>query len=262
LSRARLEEHRRVWAGKPLLARLYAPWFEALLAEAARGALVVEVGAGPGTLRAFARERRPDLRWLATDIEAVPWNDVAADAGRLPVRGGAAQAVLGFDVLHHLADPAAFFCEAARVLGPGGRLALVEPWISPLSWPIYRFVHEEDCRLGGDPWRPFPGPDKASFDGDAALPWRILRDASESDWRRLGLGSPRVRRLNAFGYLLSLGFRRASLLPLPLAGAAERLDRVTAPLAPLTALRAVIVWDTLGSHAGAPDFVVAAGRRG
>jgi SAM-dependent methyltransferase len=243
LSRARLEEHRRLWAGKPLLARVYAPWFERLLAEAEPGARVVEVGAGPGTLRSFARERRPDLRWLATDLEPVPWNDVAADAGRLPVSGGSAQAVLGLDVLHHLPDPAAFFREAARVLGPRGRLALVEPWISPLSWPIYRFLHEEDCRLGVDPWRPFPA-DKASFDGDAALPWRIVRDARADDWRRFGLGTPRVTRLNAFAYLLSLGFRQASLLPVGLAGAVQRFDRWSGALAPLTALRAFLVWDT------------------
>jgi SAM-dependent methyltransferase len=224
------------------LARVYAPWFEALLAEAGRGARVVEVGAGPGTLRPFARERRPDLRWLATDLEPVPWNDVAADAGRLPLRSGCADLVVGLDVLHHLEQPAAFFRDVARVLQPGGRLALVEPWISPLSWPIYRFLHEEECRLGVDPWRPFPGPRKASFDGDAALPWRMLRDAREADWRQLGLDAPRVTRLNTFAYLLSLGFRPASLLPRPLVAPLLALDRRSAPLAPLTALRAVLVW--------------------
>jgi SAM-dependent methyltransferase len=241
VSRARLEEHRRLWAEKPLLARLYAPWFERLLREASPGARVVEVGAGPGTLRAFARERRPDLRWLATDLEPVPWNDVAADAGRLPVTSGAAQAVLGLDVLHHLPDPAAFFSEAARVLGPRGRLALVEPWISPLSWPIYRFLHEEECRLGVDSWHPVP-PGKLGFDGDSAVPWRLVRDTREPEWLRLGLGAPRVVRLNAFAYLLSLGFRSASLLPGPLVAPLLALDRATAPLAPLLAQRALLVW--------------------
>lgn len=242
MSRARLEEHRRLWAAKPQLGRVYTPWFERLLAEAAPGARVVEVGAGPGTLAAFARERRPDLRWLATDLEPVPWNDVAADAGRLPVRSGAAQAVLGLDVLHHLPEPRAFFGEAARVLAPGGRLALVEPWISPLSWPVYRFLHQEGCRLGIDPVRPFPGPAKDSFEGDAALPWRIVRDTREADWQALQLGTPQVVRLPAFAYLLSLGFREASLLPRGLEEAALRLDRAAAGVAGLTALRAFVVW--------------------
>lgn len=245
MSRARLDEHRRLWAGKPQLARVYAPWFEALVAQAPAGARVVEVGAGPGTLRAFARERRPDLRFVSTDLEPLPWNHVAADASRLPLRDAAAGALLGLDVLHHLGDPFAFFAEAARVLAGGGRIALVEPWLSPLSWPIYRFFHEEDCDAGVDPRRPFPGPDKASFDGNAALPWRIVRDTSASEWRSLGLGAPRVRRLNAFAYLLSLGFREASLLPGPLVDPLLALDRWSEPLGALTALRAVVVWDRL-----------------
>jgi SAM-dependent methyltransferase len=241
VSRARLEEHRRLWADKPVLARVYAHWFELLLAEAPRGGRVVEVGAGPGTLRAFARETRPDLAWLATDLEPLPWNHVAADASRLPVRDASAQAIVGLDVLHHLSDPRAFFADAARALAPGGRLALVEPWISPLSWIVYRFFHEEDCRLSVDPWRPFP-PGKAGFDGDAALPWRIVGVADEADWLKLGLCPPRVERLNAFAYLMTLGFQRASLLPSGAASAAMAFDRWTQPLAALAALRALVVW--------------------
>lgn len=241
MSRARLEEHRRLWAKKPVLAKVYEPWFELLLAEVPRDGRVVEIGAGPGTLGAFARERRADAAWIATDLEPVPWNQVSADAGRLPLRSAAANSVLGLDVLHHLPDPRAFLAEAARVLLPGGRLALVEPWISPLSWPVYRFFHEEDCRLSIDPWRPFP-PGKAGFDGDAALPWKIVRACGAADWRGFGFEPPRVMRLNAFGYLLSLGFREASLLPPGAARAANRFDLWTRPLAPLSAMRALVVW--------------------
>jgi SAM-dependent methyltransferase len=243
LSRARLEEHRRLWETKPALSRVYAPWFDRLLEAAPRRARAVEIGAGPGTLRAYAKRERPDLRWVATDLEPAPWNDLAADAGRLPLADGCASVVLGLDVLHHLPDPAAFFREAARVLAAGGRLALVEPWISPLSFPIYRFLHEEECRLGVDPWHPFPGVGKRAFDGDAAMPWRLLRDTPDADWRRLGFAAPRVERFNTFAYLLSLGYSKASLLPAPLVGPLLALDRWSRPLVPLTSTRALAVWE-------------------
>jgi len=244
LSLERLLEHRRLWRDKPVLARVYAPWFTALLDAAAPGARVLEVGAGPGWLAEAARERRPDLRWVASDLHPAPWNTLCADAGRLPLAAHSVDAVVGLDVLHHLAAPADFFRESARALRPGGRLALVEPWITPFSWVIYRFFHQEDCRLGVDPWRPFAGVAKDSFDGDAAVPWRMARDTPADRWNALGLRPPRVVRLNAFAYLLSLGFRPVSLLPEGVAPALVAADRATRPLAPLTALRALLTWET------------------
>ncbi|THA23542.1 methyltransferase domain-containing protein [Streptomyces sp. RKND-216] len=50
-----------------------------------------------------------------------------ADAARLPVRDGAADAVLAAGLLTHLPDPAAGLREFARVVRPGGRLAIFHP---------------------------------------------------------------------------------------------------------------------------------------
>ncbi len=242
MSLERLHEHRRLWAAKPVLARVYEPWFSVLLDAVPRGGRVLEAGAGPGFLKDAARERRPDLRWIASDLHPVPWNDLAADASQLPLAAGSVDAVVGLDVLHHLAAPADFFREAARALRTSGRLALVEPWITPLSWVVYRFFHQEGCRLSVDPWDPFPGSGKDSFDGDAAVPWKIVRATPPARWRELGLLPPRVARLNAFAYLLSLGFRPGSLLPKPLVGAMMEVDRATQPIAALAALRAAVTW--------------------
>jgi hypothetical protein len=107
---------------------------------------------------------------------------------------------------------------------------------------VYRFFHQEDCRLDVDPWRPF-APGKDSFDGDAAVPWRLVRGTSAGRWHELGFSPPRVRRMNAFAYVLTLGFREGSLLPLPLARPAVAIDTLARPLAPLTALRALVVWE-------------------
>lgn len=251
MSRERLEEHRRIWAHKPVLAGVYEPWFDALLEQAGPGHRVLEIGAGPGFLGARARLRRPDLRWIASDIIGAPWNDVAADAGRLPFAAGSIDTVLCLDLVHHLARPRDFFTEAARVLRPGGRLAAIEPWVTPVSYPIYRWLHEEGCDLGIDPWDPFPARAgaKAAFEGNGALTWRVVRGGAAADWAGMGLAPPRVRRINAFGYVLSLGFRPGSLLPQSLVPLARRIDALTRALAPLTAMRAEIVWDkaTAGS---------------
>jgi SAM-dependent methyltransferase len=243
VSLERLLEHRRLWRTKPVLARVYEPWFSALLDSAPRGGRVLEVGAGPGFLGEAARRLRPDLRWIASDLHVAPWNSLAADAGRLPFADRSFDAVFGLDVLHHLAAPADFFREAARALRAAGRIVLVEPWITPFSWPIYRFVHQEACRLAVDPWKPFPGALKDSFDGDAAVPWKMARTTSPGRWGELGLRPPRVVRLNAFAYLLSLGFRTESLLPAGLAPALVAADRTSRPLSPLTGVRAVLTWE-------------------
>jgi SAM-dependent methyltransferase len=243
MSLERLHDHRAIWVRKPVLARLYEPWFDALLAQAPARGRVLEIGAGPGFLRDHARARRGDLRWTATDIVATPWNDVAADGTRLPFASGAFDAVLCLDLVHHLASPRDFFAEAARVLRSGGRLAAVEPWVSPLSYPVYRFAHQEGCDLGIDPWAPFGGGPKDAFEGNGALTWKVVRAADAAAWKAMGFEPPSVRRLNAFGYLLSLGFRPGSLLPAGLAPLARRIDDATRPLAALTALRALVVWE-------------------
>ena len=120
----------------------------------------------------------------------------------------------------------------------------MEPWITPFSWPIYRFVHQESCRLSVDPWKPFPAAGKDSFDGDAAVPWKMARGTSRERWSELGLQPPRIVRLNAFAYLLSLGFRPASLLPAGMAPALLLADRATRSLTPLTAVRALLTWES------------------
>ncbi len=237
-----LLEHRRIWARKPVLAAVYRPWFERLLAGLAPGARVLEVGAGPGFLAAHARATRPDLRYVTTDVVPTPGTDVAADALRLPFRDGSLDAVLVLDVIHHLARPWGFFAEVARCLRPGGELRAIEPWITPLSYPVYRFFHQEGCSLGVDTRAPFGAGDKRPFDGDQAVPWKLVRTAGAGDWRRCGLQPPRLERLNGFAYVPSLGFRRLSLLPPALVRPLQLLDGALQPLAPLLGLRASLRW--------------------
>ena len=56
-----------------------------------------------------------------------------------------------FDVLHHLERPRLFFQEAERVLGPGGRVVMIEPAITPLSGLFYRNFHPEPVIMSAGP---------------------------------------------------------------------------------------------------------------
>ncbi len=232
-----LNEHRRLFAEKAVLSRIYGVWFDRLLDGLPEEARVLEAGAGPGLFAPHARARRPDLRWIALDLLETPWNDVVADAQLLPIRDASVDAVVGVDFVHHLATPLAFFREVARVLKPGGELRVIEPWLSPLSYPVYRFFHQEGATIGLDPGRPFQkGDTKEPFEGDAGVPRAIASRVDESAWRGLGFGAAAVfTPINAFAYLLSLGFKRPSLLPRTLAGPILALDQALP--AGLTAMR-------------------------
>src|SRR4029078_4803165 len=102
------------------------------------------------------------VAWLAPPARPRP-----PTAPPLPSRADSFDTILGVDVLHHLARPRMFFEEAARVLAPGGCVAMAEPWVTPLSYPVYRWLHQEGCTLGLDPWQPFGANGaKAPMDGD------------------------------------------------------------------------------------------------
>lgn len=77
----------------------------------ARGAEVAGIDATPELL-AIARERNPDADLRLGDLQFLPWDDGAFDL------------VTGFNAFFYAADIVAAFRDAARVLAPGGHVAL------------------------------------------------------------------------------------------------------------------------------------------
>ncbi|MEU4269351.1 methyltransferase domain-containing protein [Streptomyces sp. NPDC026092] len=84
------------------------------------------------------------------------------DVARLPLRTGALDAVFGAGLVSHLADPAANLRELARVVRPGGQLALFHPvGRAALAARHGRLLTEDDLRaehnlrplLSGSDWR-------------------------------------------------------------------------------------------------------------
>lgn len=73
----------------------------------------------PEMLEEAVRAGRDETSGIATLL--------LADVRRLPLRDGALDAVFGAGLISHLAEPVAGLCELARVVRPGGRLALFHP---------------------------------------------------------------------------------------------------------------------------------------
>src|SRR6185436_2551643 len=206
---ARFEEHRRAWAQNPALRALYQRWYGRVRARLPAEGPWVEIGSGPG----FARELIPELQ--LTDVVQAPWHDRQIDAGALPFADGSVGALVLFDVLHHLPAPARFFAEAVRVLRGGGRLVLCEPYVSPLSYPIYRWLHEEGLDMNVDPLAETAPGDP--FDANQAIPTLLFEKRGEELARRFpSLRLLSLERLAGPAYPASGGFSRRPLLPLPL----------------------------------------------
>ncbi len=77
-----------------------------------------------------------------------------AGAEQLPFPDESFDAVLAFDVLHHISDITAAMSEVRRVLRPGGRFASIEPNVlNPVVWLAHFIPREErGALLRNYPW--------------------------------------------------------------------------------------------------------------
>ncbi len=235
-----LLRHRAIWAVRPELREVYGEFFRRLLAEVADRGAILEVGAGPGFLKESAG-------WvISTDVVPAPWIDGRCDATRLPFRSGSLGGIVALDVIHHLPRPLEFLTEAGRVLGHGGRLVAIEPWISPCSWWMYRWFHHEDCSIPRNLALPFEGEGKEAMVGNCALPYALLKA------HPLGYGPLRVIRREPFlgiPYLSTLGFRRERPMPRLCLSVAQVMERALGAARGVAATRALLVWEKGGTPA-------------
>jgi SAM-dependent methyltransferase len=208
----RFEQHRQVWASNEAVRTLYRRWYGRIREKLPDRQLGpwLELGSGPG----FAREVIPELQ--LSDVVKAPWHDHQIAAEALPFAAGSLGALVLFDVLHHLRQPAGFLAEAVRVLRPGGRVILLEPYVGPLSFPVYRLFHQERCDFRSDPLAGDAITSDDPFDGNQAVPTQLLyRRRAELARRFPELELRELEPLAGPAYPASGGLSRRPLLPMP-----------------------------------------------
>lgn len=230
--------YRARWESKPVLRAVYTDYYRRMTASC-RSGRTLEIGAGSGNLKSFLSDV------VSTDLLPAPWLDAVADAQSLPFREGSFANIVMFDVLHHLVAPVRFFREAERLLQPGGRIVMVEPAITPISWIFYRFFHPEIVDMGVDPLLVVEacGADRDPFEGNQAVPTLIFgRFARRFEREFPELRVSRCERLSLFAYPLSGGFRAATFLSERVVAPLLRLEDTLLPwLGPLMAFRLMVV---------------------
>jgi SAM-dependent methyltransferase len=234
---ATLERHRSVWAKKASLRGVYESYFRRILDSCSPMRPILELGSGPG----FFKEYCPEI--MATDIAPTPWIDAVVDGCCLPYGNGSVGNIVMIDVFHHIAQPQRFLEEACRVLSPGGRIVMIEPWTSAVGYLFYRYVHHEDADRSVDPMQPFAD-EKDAFEGNAALPMIFFDDRGRSALGRVADGRLcliQMKRMPAVSWLLTGGFRPYGLLPGPVLPLARCIDGILSPFSRWCAFRAMIV---------------------
>ena len=165
---------------------------------------LLDVGCGTGQSRRVYADQAGSYCGLDLSFSAVaaaaarlPGRWLAADATRLPCRGGSYDVVAFSSVLHHLPDRGAALREAARVLRPGGLVFAFDPNLLHPAMALFRH-----------PRSPLYRPEGVSPGERPLLPGTLRRDLAEA-----GYGDVRQRCQSDIPYrsVAPAGFGR--LLP-------------------------------------------------
>jgi SAM-dependent methyltransferase len=220
-----IAQHRAIWKTKPVLRVVYTNYYQKIILWSKEGRSL-EIGGGSGNLKEFS------ANVVSTDITKTSWLDAVADAQLLPFPNDTFTNIVMVDVMHHIEQPRLFLSEAERLLEPGGRIIMVEPAITLLSAPFYKWLHPEPVDMKADPLaKILPNPKRSPFDSNQAIPTLLCgRDLERVNLNFPDLKLKTIEKFDFFAYPLSGGFRRWSLIPAWAVPGILKLEDLISPL--------------------------------
>ncbi len=198
---------RQIILEKPFLRKLYFDWYSHISkwikSDSGR---ILEIGSGAGIFI----EVQPST--IKSELFNCPNIDIVLDGTSLPVLDNSLSTIVMTDVLHHIPDCSSFFSEARRVLVPGGRIIMIEPWYTTWSGFVYTHLHHEPFNPQSPDWT-IPSCDPLSG-ANGALPWILFdRDHDLFKKRFPELQLVHLELLMPFRYLVSGGVSMRNLMP-------------------------------------------------
>ena len=152
------------------------------------------------------------LNLITSDLFSIPGVDMVIDAQGIDISDASLDGIAMTDVLHHIPDCNLFFSEASRVIRPGGKLVMIEPWNTTWSKWVYLHLHHEQFEPSAEDWiiessGPLSG-------ANGALPWIIFnRDRKIFTDKYPKLKILNIKPIMPISYLLSGGISMRSFLP-------------------------------------------------
>lgn len=228
------ELRNQVIASKPFLKYIYDEWYSTLARELPPGeGQVLELGSGAGYCSQFI----PGL--ITSEIFPCSRASVVLDAQQIPLADHSLRAIVMTDVLHHIPNVERFFAEASRCLRKGGKILMIEPWVTPWSQLIWTRFHHEPFRPDAEDWSfASTGPLSGS---NSAIPWiAFVRDRPRFESLFPELSIERIRPFMPFRYLVSGGVSLRNVMPGFTHAAWAALEKMLEPEMPRLAMFAFI----------------------
>ena len=201
------ELRKKIILSKPLLKSIYDEWYQLLARElpSVEGQ-VLELGSGAGYCGEFIR----DL--ITSETTHCLGVRVVADAQRLPFADRSLRAIVMTNVMHHIPDAYRFFAEASRCLRLGGKLLMIDPWLTSWSRIVYKYLHPEAYSPEATDWSfASTGPLSGA---NTALPWIVFgRDRGKFEAEFPEFSIEKIQPMLPFRYLVSGGVSMRSLMP-------------------------------------------------
>ncbi len=182
-------------AVKPGLKVYFTDLYSYLNSRLDRESSYLEIGSGAGISKIFLKNeniKRTDiLSWPAGSVQG------EVDAHELPFSDGQFKGVIGIDMLHHMPFPYKVIKEALRVTTDDGIIVFVEPYVSFLSYPIYKIFHNEKTSFRFEVSEAKPMVGNAPEDGNQTVCQRVFLSRQ---------GKQILKHLTYDGFLVSIEY--------------------------------------------------------